>query len=544
MDINNAKKALEYFGIFTFSCSEKELKKKYFEKIKTLHPDVHSGKSVNLQNKYKSDFLKAHQQYQIASAFIKEVGKREYQQTSQQENIQYNKNKTFNNFANFNEFFYKKKKLLLPIDFIFSFFRCSFHKIQRKNFLSLEHRHFLFGFPLFLYLFYTVYQEDKNGKYRRNEQNGRNGETEKLNVDTQKMDTTNIDKRNSGKENICITTNHKEEIILDIENKKNIESKRGDIIMDNTQVESYREGEQNKNKTKVLSKKRYIFNVVKRNKNNREDSHKIKDIRTNGKKINSEHFHKVHKVQYIGKDALMNTTHLKEKMNSYFLFVPKKLTNIKYQNENIAQKFSNLFKNITDPDTFYLNIRVCSKDVGQNKKNTLTKNHEKKEKKMLKKKKGLLKKENLPLYEDFVMHTNNRGEHNESRYVNGIGGVCGGYILIKKHQEQNPKDDFFFKDLIYANKLKKKQFNEDAVKLQHLIIYEKAKYIDLSNPLKSVTHNEKMNVRLNNELKYRNCVIPLKESDFEKRMHSLKQLENRNVKTVDQVIKTTPEEDG
>lgn len=553
MDVNNIKKALEYFGIFTLSCSEKELKKKYFEKIKTLHPDVHSGESANLQNKYKSDFLKAHQQYQIASAFIKEVGEREYRQRSQQENTQHNNNKTFSNFSNFNNFsFYKKKKLSLSVDFIFSFFRCTFHKIQRRRFLSLEHRrHLLFGLPFFLYLFYTIYQENRNGKNNRNEQNGRNEKTEKLNGGTEKMDTTDIGRTSSGKENMGVTTKQKEDIVLGQENKRNIKGNRGDTIMTSTKVVSYKEGEQSKNKTKVLSKKRYIFNVVRRNKRNREDSHKIKDTRTNGKKKNSGNFHKV---QYLKRDALMNATYLKEKTNSYFLFAPKQSTNIKYQNENIARNFSNVFKKITDLNTFYLSIRACAKDVGQNKKNSTTKNLEKKERKgeiereretdALKKKKVLFKKRNLPLYEDFVMNTNNRGEHNESRYVNGIGGVCGGYILIKKHQEQNPKDDFFFKDLIYANKLKKKQFTEDAIKLQHLIIYEKAKYIDFCNPLKRVTHDEKINVRLNNELKYRNCVIPLKESDFEKRMHSLKHLENRNVKTVDQVIREAPEEDG
>lgn len=542
MDINKAnkaKKALEYFGIFSLSCSEKELKKKYFEKIKNLHPDVHSAESVNLQNKYKSDFLKAHHQYQIASAFIKDVGEREWRQKIQRENIQYNKNKTFNNFCNFNDFsFYKKNKLLLPVDFIFSFFRFSLHNIQRKRFLSLEHKHFLFGFSLFLYLFYTVYQKDeKNGT------NEKNGKTEKFNVDTEKMDTTHVGKTNSGKENNDITTKQKEEIMLGIENKRNFEIKREDVIRTNTRVASYKEDDHNKNKAKVWSKKRYIFNVVKKNKSYREDSHKIKDIRINVKKRNPEI---LRKVQYIGRDALMNMTQLKEKTNSYFLSVPKQSTNIKYQSENIAQNFSNLFKNITDPNTFYLNIGVFAKDVGLNKKNNTSKTSEEREKERekntVKRKKKVFKKENLPLYEDFVMNTNNRGEHNESRYVNGIGGVCGGYILIKTSQEPNPKDDFFFKDHIYANKLRKKQFTEDAMKLQHLIIYEKAKYINFFNPLKRAIHNEKMNVRLNNELKYRNCVIPLKQSDFEKKMLSLKHSENMNIKTVGQVIQEAPEE--
>lgn len=492
MDIKNGKKALQYFGIFNLRCSEKELKKRYFEKIKNLHPDFHSNESITLQNKYKNDFLETHKNYQIAISFIRRTKERVYDQKHQQDNPNCKKKEAFTSFYNFNNF-YKNKNWVFSFDLIFSYLNYTFHNVYRKKILLLKTKYFLLFFPLFVYFLLIIHEKNENIEKR-------NTETTKEYLDTKEKRMTPYEKNKTSEE--------KEYIGID---KKNNHSR---------------------NETKPLSKNRYIYNVVKQNKNIKEDDTYQKDTRNVIEK-EPKHSEINNHVKFIKTDILMNSLDLKKKASSYFSFVPKKSSNINYQKKHTVQAFSNLFKNVTDPDSLILNIKAYEKNEKKNKI-SIKKKSEAKEKR--KKQKSVFQKVNLPLYEEFLKNGNSRGEHNESRYINGIGGICGGYCLIKDDQKQNRADDFILKDFMYIKKLKNKQLIEKAMKLQDLIIYEKKDYINFFDPLKRTSYNEKINVQLNNELKYRNCVIPLKECAFEKKMKNMEPQKTIVVNTGEQTI--------
>ncbi|CRH02474.1 DnaJ protein, putative [Plasmodium relictum] len=460
MDKNNAIKAFKYFNL-PLNCSEKELKKNYFNKIKSLHPDVHLCKNISLQNKYKNDFLEAHRQYQIAKSFLREniieENKLKYSQEDKLfNNLNKNNKQSFSSMFSSLNFFFKNIKL-------------------KKIFYYLKKSYFLFLVPFIVYFIeYTV--NTKNDKQSNN---------------------------------------------LTVKSKKEKKKRQDSYILRKELYKLNKGGIYNEKKEAIsLFKLRYIFNVVKTRQAEKKLKINYKNRNIFEKKKNDLNYLKKHISSHNKKDDINISNSIKIlKNNQMFLdhlLKNKKISiNLLSKSKNILQNFATFLKETSNKNFVTYNIINSS---------NLRKNSVKEEDgvKKVKNQNIFLKKnrDSNPLYKSFLL-SENRGIHNESRYINGIGGLCGGYDLIKREVEQINKEEIITKenlvskDLIYMNTIRNNELIDDLINLQNSIIYEKSKYIDFSYPLKYKEYRKDNKINLNNFFKYRNCKIYLKETIFE-----------------------------
>ncbi|CRG97614.1 DnaJ protein, putative [Plasmodium gallinaceum] len=479
MGKDNATKAFKYFNL-SLNCSEKELKKNYFNKIKNLHPDKHLYKNISIQKKYSNEFLEAHRQFQIAISFLKkkrnEKDKLKYDQEDNPfNNLNKNNRQSYSSTISSSNFFFKNIKLT-------------------KVLFYLKKSYFLFSIPFIIYFIENI------------------------------IDTKN-----------CKNTNDKEDYNFTIKINKENNKRQDSNILRNELCKSHIGNVYNEKKDALsLFKLRYIFNVVKIRK---------AEKKPNANYINRNIFEEEkNDLNYLKKQILfqnkmedINIFKDSKFLNHNKMFFDDLLENKKISMnlvahpKNVLQNFIIFSKEISNKNSFNYNIISFSNF----KKNSMKKEDKVKK---IKHKNSFLKKniDNNPLYKNFLL-SENRGIHNESRYINGIGGLCGGYNLIKGENEQIneegiiKKEKFLSKDMIYMNEIRNNELIDDLINLQNSIIYEKSKYINFSNPLKYIKYRRGNKINLNNYFKCRNCKINLKDTNFRNNIkkHTFNNLNNQ-----------------